>query len=147
MPAKARREIDLLIDILKLATFLQRPMKERVVDHCDMSVNELRLLMCLAGEGTLAGQEMSELMGISAMNVSRALTMLENKGLIERVDNNDNRRRKPVQLTARGEQEFAALQQPLSDVAALMFKGLNASEQRQLREALSRINHNTEAAV
>jgi len=144
---KAQREVGLLIEILRLATYVHRPMKSKVADGSELSVSETRLLMCLAGEGALAGQEMADLMGMSAMNVSRALATLEQKGLIERVDNNDNRRRKPMTLTAAGRRAFDTLQEPLAEVASLMLKGLKAQEQRQLADALAKLNANTVAAA
>ena len=71
--------------MLKFASLISRPMRDGVADPAGLSSNELRILMALSGEGESAGHYLAELMGMHAMNVSRALASLHAMGLVEPV--------------------------------------------------------------
>ena len=104
----ARPDLDLgedaalLVDQLKLGTFIARPMREGVAEPMGLSPNDLKIILALGGEGELAGHELSEIMGLPPMNVSRAIAALRTRGLVESGEDASNRRRKPVRLTAAG---------------------------------------------
>ena len=112
---------DLLVRLLKLGSFINSPMKDGVCDPLGISQIELKVMMALAGEGALAGHDLVEIMGVPAMNVSRALATLRDKGWIEDAQDPENRRRRPVRLSAAGEQAYArtlpAAQQPVGEDA------------------------------
>jgi DNA-binding MarR family transcriptional regulator len=73
-------------------------------------------MMCLGGEGALAGHDISDIMAITPMNVSRALSNMLSRGWIEPIVDHENRRRKPVQLSAAG---WIAYRNMMPDVAAV----------------------------
>jgi len=123
---------DLLIRLLKLGSFINAPMKEGVCDPSGISQIELKVLMALAGEGALAGHDLVEIMGVPAMNVSRALATLRDKGWIEDAHDPDNRRRKPVRLSAAGEAAYALTLPAAQQVARDLLGGLTARQQRDL---------------
>lgn len=123
---------DLLIRLLKLGSFINAPMKEGVCDPSGVSQIELKVLMALAGEGALAGHDLVEIMGVPAMNVSRALATLHGKGWIEHASDPDNRRRKPVRLSAAGEAAYARTLPAAQQVAHDLLGGLTARQQREL---------------
>ncbi|MEN9718587.1 MAG: hypothetical protein RIQ99_1465 [Pseudomonadota bacterium] len=80
-PNAAQSEaFDLLIRLLKLGSFINAPMKDGVCDPSGVSQIELKVMMALAGEGDLAGHDLVEIMGVPAMNVSRALATLRERG-------------------------------------------------------------------
>jgi DNA-binding MarR family transcriptional regulator len=72
-----------LIRLLKLGSFINAPMKDGVCDPSGLSQIELKVMMALSGEGDLAGHDLVEIMGLPAMNVSRALAALKQRGWIE----------------------------------------------------------------
>jgi DNA-binding MarR family transcriptional regulator len=86
------REINLLVAMLRFASLISRPMRDGVADPSGFSNNELKILMALSGEGESAGHDLAELMGMHAMNVSRALASLRQMGHVEPVKNTKNRR-------------------------------------------------------
>src|SRR5277367_7003929 len=88
-------EIALLVAMLRFSSIISRPMRDGVADPAGFSSNELRILMALSGEGESAGHDLAELMGMHAMNVSRALASLHDMGLVAAAGNSKNRRRKP----------------------------------------------------
>ena len=125
----------LLIALLRIASVINRPMRDGVADPEGLSLNELRILMALGGEGEAAGHDLAEVMGMQPMNVSRALATLSALGLAEQFDDPANRRRKPYRLSSRGWGRHKAMGPELDDVAGFLFGNLRATE----RTALARI--------
>lgn len=127
--------VDQLVQLLKLASMISRPMQDGVAAPNQVSVNELSIMMCLGGEGELAGHDISDKMAIPPMNVSRSLASLLERGWIEPASDLSNRRRKPVRLSAAGWEAYAAMTPDTAKVAAHLLGALNARE----RDALARI--------
>lgn len=128
-------EVALLVDLLKLGTFIGTPMREGVADPLGLTTTDLRIVLALGGEGELAGHDLSEIMGVPPMNVSRAIAALTQRGLVEPGSNRRNRRRKPVRLTSAGQDLFAQTIPAMSRVGADLFKGVPARD----REAFRRV--------
>lgn len=131
----AESEVALLVDLLKLGTFIGGPMREGVADPMGMTTTDLRIVLALGGEGELAGHELSEIMGVAPMNVSRAITGLTKRGLVEPGLDRSNRRRKPVRLTDNGKRVFAETIPAMASVGADLFKGVPPRD----REAFRRV--------
>jgi DNA-binding MarR family transcriptional regulator len=129
-----------LIDLLKVATLIHRPMRDGVADPLNLSPNELRVLMALGGEGAMAGHELAELIGMPPMNVSRALSSLHGMGLVEQIDDPTNRRRKPHVLNGAGIDCFRAMEPRIAAVADFLFGKLSVSERSQLRALLEKLD-------
>jgi len=136
---QTENEIALLVAMLKFASLISRPMRDSVADPAGLSANELRLLMALSGEGASAGHRLAELMGMHAMNVSRALGSLHVMGLIEPVRNPHNRRVKPYRISARGAKAYAALEPELAQVARFLFGALTKQERTSLGKILAKL--------
>lgn len=143
--ALADQDIGLLIAMLRYASLISRPMRDGVADPAGMSPNELRILIALSGEGASAGHDLAELMGMHAMNVSRALASLRRMGLVEPVRNAANRRRRPYRLTARGSAARAALGAPLGRVACFVLATLSARERASLAGMLAKLDRQVRA--
>ena len=133
-------DIALLVSMLKVASLISRPMRDGVADPAGLSSNELRILMALSGEGESAGHSLAELMGMHAMNVSRALASLHDMGLVEPVRNSRNRRRKPYRVSGRGAKAHAALEANIGDVARFLFGVLTAEERASLGRILAKLD-------
>lgn len=125
--------VELLVQLLKQASLISRPMVEGVANPNGISPNELRIVMCLGGEGAMAGHDITEVMGILPMNVSRALASLKARGWIEDVVDATNRRRKPVQLSAAGLDAYRAMTPDVGIVADHLLGDLSAAERAALR--------------
>lgn len=130
----------LLVALLRLASVINRPMRDGVADPEGLSLNELRILMALGGEGESAGHELAEVMGMQPMNVSRALATLNNLGLAEETDDPANRRRKPYRLSAAGWQRHVAMGSEIADVARFIFGTLKPSERAALEKIMAKLN-------
>jgi DNA-binding MarR family transcriptional regulator len=133
-------QVEILVDLLKVATRIARPMRDGVADPEDISVTELRILLALGGEGALAGIDIAELMAMQPMSVSRALNSLEKMGLVEMIDNRDNRRRKPYQLSEAGRTKYSKMNERMSEVARFVFGKLTESELRRVDRLLCKMD-------
>lgn len=120
-----------LVRLLKLGSFVNGPMKDGVCDPSGISQIELKVIMALAGEGDLAGHDLVEIMGVPAMNVSRSLAALRDRGWIAEVQDQDNRRRRPVRLTDAGWAAYRQVLPAVEDVARALLGSLSPKQQRE----------------
>ncbi|HEY6869026.1 MAG TPA: MarR family transcriptional regulator [Novosphingobium sp.] len=123
---------DLLLKLLKLGSFVSGPMRDGVCEPAGLALADLRALMALAGEGPLAGHDLVEITGLTAMNISRVLAGLRERGWIEDAVDPDNRRRKPVTLTPAGEAAYRATLPDFEQVAEALLERLSARDRRSL---------------
>lgn len=123
---------NLLIRLLKLGSFINGPMKDGVCDPIGVTQIETKVLMALAGEGDLAGHDLVEIMGVPAMNVSRALATLRDRGWIEDCVDPENRRRRPVRLSAAGRVRYEEMTPAIDALARDLLGGLTERQQREL---------------
>src|SRR5665213_1560550 len=138
--SRTDREIGLLMAMLRLASLISRPMRDGVADLAGFSFNELRILMALSGEGESAGHDLAELMGMQAMNVSRALASLHAMNLVEPAKNSSNRRRKPYRISARGAKTYLAMKPNIAQIARFLFGILTPRERTTLRRLLAKLD-------
>jgi DNA-binding MarR family transcriptional regulator len=124
--------IDLLLQLLKLASLINGPMQDAVAEPNGIGLNELKAIIVLSGEGALAGHDLVEITGISPMNVSRALASLRDRGWIESADDPANRRRKPVRLSAAGLEAIQKLTPAVAAVAEALLGQLKPPQRAQL---------------
>jgi DNA-binding MarR family transcriptional regulator len=129
----------LLVQLLKLAAMINRPMEDGVANPNGLSLNELRIMMCLHGEGACAGHDITELMAIPPMNVSRALASLTNRGWIEPAQDPTNRRRRPVRLSADGTRACLKMEGDIDSVAHELLGMLNTTEATALQTTLDAV--------
>lgn len=126
-------EVALLVDLLRLASFIGGPMRAGVAEPLGLTATDLRIVLTLGGEGELAGHDLSEIMGIPPMNVSRAISALMQRGLVEAGQDRTNRRRKPVRLSAEGQALFARTIPAMATVGADLFKGVPPRDREAFR--------------
>lgn len=131
--------LQLLVQSLKLSSLINRPMEDGVAEAAGISLNELKIMMCLGGEGALAGHDITDIMAISPMNVSRALAALLERGWIEPAVDAANRRRKPVQLSHDGWAAHSAMTPNIAAVADYLLGPLTANERAVMLRASDKI--------
>jgi DNA-binding MarR family transcriptional regulator len=130
----------MLIDLLKVATRIARPMRDDVADPEQVSVTELRIILALGGEGNLAGHDLAELMAMQPMNVSRALATLLDLGLVEQIDNSQNKRRKPYRLSSAGKIKFTKMTERMAHVGEFVFEVLDKDELKYASTILEKMD-------
>jgi len=133
----------LLVELLKFASLINRPMLDGVASPEGLSLNELRVLMSLGGEGEAAGHALAELMGMPPMNVSRAFAALHERGWIEQGRDAANRRRKPFRLSEAGWTAYRAMTPEVEAVAGFVLGTLSAAERRSLARIVDKLVRQT----
>lgn len=131
---------ELLLKLLKLGSFVSGPMRDGVCEPAGVSLADLRVVMTLAAEGPLAGHDLVEITGLTAMNISRVLSDLRERGWVEDATDPDNRRRKPVALTAAGEAAYRATLPDFEQVAQALLGRLPARDRRSLGRLTDIVN-------
>jgi DNA-binding MarR family transcriptional regulator len=135
----AAANVELLVRLLKLSSLINRPMEDGVAEAKGIALNELKIMMCLGGEGALAGHDITEIMAISPMNVSRALASLHARKWIEPAADPASRRRKPVQLSAAGWRAHRAMMPNVGGVADYLLGKLTANERATMMRVSDKI--------
>jgi len=129
----------LQIQFLKLATMVTRPMREFVAIPNNLTIDHIKLLLCLGDRGALTGREIADLVALSTMSISRAIAYLEELGWVERQVDPSDKRRRPVALSARGLEGHASIMPMIGQLADLIFGDFSRLEQVALYEAMVRI--------
>ncbi|MBB4640593.1 MarR family winged helix-turn-helix transcriptional regulator [Rhizorhapis suberifaciens] len=144
-PENLGSDVELLIALLKLSSMISRPMRDGVAIKHGLSTNELRVLMCVGGEGPVAGHDISETMAIPPMNVSRALAELDERSWLRREDNDENRRRRPVSLNDQGWDALGSMIPDIRQIAQHFFSTIRRGDQAKLLELIAKINGQIES--
>jgi DNA-binding MarR family transcriptional regulator len=137
--------VELQVQLLKLSSLISTPMREGLAEPNGLATDEIKIMMCLGGEGAMAGHDISDLMAIPPMNVSRALSALKSRGWIEPAPDGGDKRRKPVRLSAAGLEGYRGLTPALAGVAEQLLGTLTQSERDVLRRATQKIITRIEA--
>lgn len=128
-----------LLELLKLASLVNRPMLDEVAEPAGLSLNELRVLLSLAELGAVAAHELADLKGLHPMAVSRAVSALRAVGAITETRDLANRRRKMLALTQAGRDAIARLTPHVRTVAEELFATLSATERRAAARLVAKL--------
>lgn len=134
------------LDAIEMVTHLTR-LVARLVQDFEKSVHRplgstwagFRILNALWLFGEVDQQEIERLSGNSKASVSSALLTLENRGLIERRRDHDDRRRLLVKLTEAGQRELAEAIVTQTERERAWTRIMSDAEIRQLVDLLSKL--------
>ncbi len=138
-------QVQLLVQLLKLSSLINRPMQQAVASPNGLGLNEVKVIVCLGGEGSLAGHELAEILAMTTMNASRALTALLQRGWVEQEIDPANLRRKPFRLSEDGWDGYAAMAPDISTVAAEALRVLTKRETAAFAKIIDKIIRQVEA--
>lgn len=135
IPAK---QIDDFI-ILRARAFtsaVRRTLTRDVLKDENLPVLEWQLLFSIARFGSCHLAHVTKHTSIDPAHGSRAASALEQKGLIERIEDSDNRRRKLMSLTPRGQETFERIWPKARDNVAQRTNRLSSDETEELKRLL-----------
>ena len=138
-------QVQLLVQLLKLSSLISRPMQEGVASANGLGLNEVKVIVCLGGEGALAGHELAETLAMTTMNASRALNALLERDWVEPEADPANRRRKPYKLSEAGWAGYRAMTPDVSMVAARVLGSLTKGETTAFARIIDKIIGRVEA--
>lgn len=146
-PAKANASpLDDSTGYLVRRTFraFTRSLEQRVIRH-DVSISMWFFLRRLWEEDGLTQKELSRQLGLTQPTTVAAMDNLEQRGLIERRRNTEDRRKTNIHLTAEGRRLSALLIPYATQVNDVALRGLTSQERKNLWDLLQRINTSLDA--
>lgn len=103
---------------------------------------QMRVLRCILEHPGYGQKDIAESMSISPASVADCCRRLEEEGLIERRVDSENRRCKVLEITRKGRDVFASMQQVFAQVDDLCFKNVTPDEYETLKSILSKMIEN-----
>ena len=140
-----------LMDSMRHVAHALRQVGEHSLAAADMSYARYRLLFGLFFSAEMEGREglnpseISERQGTSRNTISSLIRDLEEEGLIERMLDQDDRRKFIIRLTPPGQKVIQEHSNRHMRVVAQCFAGLTAEERKQLKRILEKLAVNLEA--
>src|SRR5215218_2791146 len=107
--------------------------------HSPYSLTEARILFEIAHGDDLSASDVSRELGLDPGYLSRILTSLEQRGLIDKVRSETDARRRILSLTPAGKDAFTLLDNRSREEVAEMLGDLSEGERRRLLEAMQTI--------
>src|ERR687894_1936092 len=107
--------------------------------HTPYSLTEARILFEIANRDDLSGSDLSRELGLDPGYLSRILSSLERRNLIEKTPSKADARRRLLALTPEGEDAFSLLDARSRQEVAQMLGELSEEEQRWLLQAMRTI--------
>jgi len=111
----------------------------RMLLERDLTPHHFGVLMSLEQLGAASQQHLSRLVGIDPRNAVPLIDLLEDRGLIARAPDPEDRRRHAVSLTTTGRSILTELRHAADEVEDQMLKHLDAAERRSLHDALTKL--------
>ncbi len=120
-----------------LAETVREPLSRHYADRHGIGLPEWRVLSVLGQHGTLTAKDICAIARMHKTKVSRALSVLDARGYVERTVNKSDMREAFVSLTEQGN----SLYDSLSDTAVTYGERLQAALSGEEREAFEKILH------
>ena len=114
-------------------------MSRRITGSFRLSTTEWRILLQLAEHEALTASDIVEYSAMEKSKVSRALTNLENRGLVERSVSESDHRVKLLSMTETGRKRYTALVPRVLNWEKELIDGLDVSEYRDLLFLLDKL--------
>ena len=130
----------IIIRVRAFARKVQRAILNEALCDEDLAVLEWQLLFSVARFGTCHLAHITARTSIDPAHGSRAITALERKGLIERHEDPENRRRKLISLTPAGKTKFERIWPRARDVMKQVTDQLEHGAFRDLKNLLRLAN-------
>ena len=102
------------------------------------NMGQRRILAILSERESMTQKELQEMLRIQPGSVTEILTKLEEKGMIRRRKDEEDKRRCILELTEDGRKEFE-LRREQEGEKALLFSVLDAAEQEELQKLLGKL--------
>jgi DNA-binding MarR family transcriptional regulator/N-acetylglutamate synthase-like GNAT family acetyltransferase len=107
--------------------------------HSPYSLTEARILFEISHRDDLTASDLSRELGLDPGYLSRILTRLEQRGLIDKVRSETDGRQRLLSLTSDGKDAFSLLDNRSRDEVAEMLDDLSEGDQLRLLEAMATI--------
>ena len=114
----------------------------RAMRPYEITPEQFAILSLLHGQDGLLQREIADLLIKDRPNITRILERLENKGMIRRRTDREDRRAVRVHITATGRKICPKLEQIATEYRRQAYSGLSHAQQQQLKAMLHQISEN-----
>ena len=128
-----------LFRINRLAAIAGRPLTRLCEGRYGITRREWRLIVVLSQEGPLVSTELARRASIEPPRTSRAITVLVEHGLVERIPRPGDRRYTEIHLTQRGREVYASLYPTVVQINTHLLSGLDQQELEVLQKLWKRL--------
>ena len=137
----ARIDIDrsIFFKLLLIVNLTARPFAQMHEKAHGLSLTEWRVLLALAARPRASAVDLTQVLGLDKMAISRAVRALERSGRIERRPSAADSRRSELHLTRAGRALHAAIAPSGARREALLLQGLTAAERTALAGLLDKL--------
>ena len=128
---------------------MERPIAneiDKVLNTFDLTLSQWRIIAYLENLGTSTLVGISSYLSIEKPSVTRKISCLEEKHLVEQIIGKD-KREKRIQLTSLGKEVFAAGRDTLDEIELRLLNGITNEEQRSVLQVLMKIRENINKVV
>lgn len=105
----------------------------------DLTLRQLQVLASLRSAPDSTGQALAELLGVTTPTVSGIVDRVASKGWVERRQDDADRRRVLLRLTAAGEEILTTLDSPVQEIKARILDELEDQEVADLARLVGRM--------
>jgi DNA-binding MarR family transcriptional regulator len=153
-PARADREtiarsedhhaLRIWLRLLTCTQLIERQVRSRLREQFGSTLPRFDLMAQLERhpEG-LKMNELSRLLMVTGGNITAIVDQLETEGLVERLDDADDRRAFRIRLTRAGERGFAEMARAHEEWVVELLAGLSRREQDDLLKLLAKVKQHT----
>lgn len=141
-----RADFELLTLIKRLAALLQQNIDLWLKPY-DLARSQYAVLYSLRGEESIPAGKLAEMMLVEPATMSGLIDTLEMKGLVKRLEQAGDKRRKYVQLTPIGRELVAAIPPPGPIMERALRSGIDAEEVNTMKAVGHQMILNLEAEL
>jgi DNA-binding MarR family transcriptional regulator len=127
--------------------FAVRATMESILRPYELGSTQYYVLYQLANDGPTMQRDLGRILQIERATLSRIVTTLVRKGLIDQMPGSEDQRQRMLRLTGAGTRLWEELPDPLALIRAIAFEGADAAELaaaiRVLRAATQRLSDHT----
>lgn len=113
--------------------------------HPELTMNEVRALMFIGRHPGATQKELVRHSGHDKAQIARLLSLLEEKGWLQRAPSAEDKRSRCLSLSAEGQALVEALRASRQRLARELLQGCDATTQQQLMALLARVRSNLDA--
>lgn len=124
-----------------------RVFTERHMAHANVGFPEQRILMYLTGNAPSNQERIARSFGIDKGSITKSVAKLEEKGLIVRTINPENKREKTIELSKRGESILDDMKAVYREWDEKMYRGITEEDKQALHRVLGKMARNAEGIM
>ena len=134
VPARGGPLVGVANELVLAGIEVVQVLDRRLRDRAGVSLNQFNALRVVAGRrgDEVGAADLIRILGVSSAHATTVLNQLEERGLVERRESTNDRRRRLVSLTAAGEETLDAARPTLAELEDQVSAAIDGQDQAAL---------------